>query len=69
MMEQVEARGRALGEAAAERRRDGVAEVLRAGFVGADVSIAGDRVTVEGRALVRRMIDEPLLRSISAALR
>lgn len=69
MMEAIEARGRAI---AAEAQREAIARTAeRAGeaLPGVVVTPEADGVALAGRALARRMLDEPALRWIGSLVR
>ena len=51
-------------EAVVRARAAAVAEAYRAGVPGAVVMVSGDTVTVRARCLVRRWLENGLLRSI-----
>lgn len=59
----VAARGRAIGDRAAERLRDRVADEARA-VPGVTVSTEGDAIVIEGRALLDRWVEEARLRYV-----
>ncbi|RVT43429.1 hypothetical protein [Sphingobium algorifonticola] len=56
-------RGRAIGERAADRLRDRVADEARA-VPGVTVSTEGDAIVIEGRALIDRWVEDARLRYV-----
>ncbi|MEP9400386.1 hypothetical protein [Sphingomonas sp. VNH70] len=59
-MRRLIARGQAIGAARAEAVRDRVAAAAR-GVPGVSASVAGERVVLAGRGLVRRTLTDPAL--------
>lgn len=69
MMEELEARGRAIGERAAERAVARLATEARAALPALEVEAGDGRVTIAGRGLVRRWLTDPALRWLGGLLR
>jgi len=69
MMERLEARGRAIGERAAERAVERLAAEARAALPGLEIEAGDGRVTIAGRGLGRRWLADPALRWLGGLLR
>jgi hypothetical protein len=68
-MERLKARGAAHGTTAADAARTRLAGAVGEEISGVSVSVDGGDVAIAGRALSRRMLDEPALRWIGGLLR
>lgn len=63
VLDAVAARGRAIGDRAADRLRDRVAAEARM-VPGVTVSTEGDAIVIEGRALIDRWVEDARLRYV-----
>ncbi|MET0310360.1 MAG: hypothetical protein ABW023_16765 [Sphingomonas sp.] len=69
MMERLEARGRAMGERAVDRAVERLATEARVALPGLEIAAGTDRVTIVGRGLGRRWLEDPALRWLGGLLK
>lgn len=69
MMEDLEARGRRIGERAADAAVARLAAEARAALPGLEIEAGAGRVTITGRGLARRWLTDPALRWLGGLLK
>jgi hypothetical protein len=69
MMEDLEARGRRIGERAVDAAVERLVVAARAALPGLEIEADAGRVTIAGRGLARRWLTDPALRWLGGLLK